>query len=663
MRTYRRCFVIMPFGRKSTPDGVIVDFDTVYQELLKPAIIEADLMPHRADADRRGGSIHADMFQELLLAEFVVADLTLDNPNVWYEIGVRHALRAGGTVLVYALRDRLPFDICGQRMQRYTLKDGALDPRHLADERTAITATIKATLGAWRGRRASPVYQELPSLKEPDWKTLKVGNVNEYWQALDDWRSRIAVARAKKRPADILVLAEEMPNATLELEALRAAADALKAVNRPDYALQVIDRALKVDPDDVKALQLRGSMLGRLGRFAEARELLLRLAQKQQDGETLGLLGRTLKDDWRRSWMAESDITSDARAAALKAEGMLHAAATAYVDAFRAAPADYYPGINAVTLGRLWEDLTGRQFDPPLDMLSAGVRWAVMAAPGWRKSFWSLATIAELDLAAPSPAAKTAYSNACAVAIADRDWWALDSARQQLHLLHKLEFKRAIVEEALLAFDDAEKNLAHLHDAKTDDGSKVILFSGHMVDDPAVRGAGKEKEPRFPAEKADAAKARIEAALDELGAKQGDLGICGGACGGDLLFAAACLDRRMRVELRLARIRTKFMVESVTFADKDRRWEKAFLKVTADARVRVYEMPVELGPTPDGISVHDRCNRWILHTALSMGPDRVSFLALWDGRDGDGRGGTQHMVDLVREATGRQPLIIDPHEL
>src|SRR5580700_8963739 len=85
------------------------------------------LVSHHADADRRGGSIHLDMFQDLLLAEFVVADLTLDNPNVWYEIGVRHALRAGGAVLTFALRDRLPFDIAGQRMQRYTLKGGRLD--------------------------------------------------------------------------------------------------------------------------------------------------------------------------------------------------------------------------------------------------------------------------------------------------------------------------------------------------------------------------------------------------------------------------------------------------------------------------------------------------------------------------------------------------------
>ena len=121
MPSIQRAFVVMPFGQKKGPDGVEIDCDAVYRDLLEPAISAAGLAPHRADADRRGGSIHLDMFQDLLLAEFVVADLTLDNPNVWYEIGVRHALRAGGSVLMYALRERLPFDIAGQRMQRYTL--------------------------------------------------------------------------------------------------------------------------------------------------------------------------------------------------------------------------------------------------------------------------------------------------------------------------------------------------------------------------------------------------------------------------------------------------------------------------------------------------------------------------------------------------------------
>ena len=48
----------------------------------------------RADEEIRAGDIKTDMFQELLVADLVVADLTIDNPNVWYELGVRHALRA-----------------------------------------------------------------------------------------------------------------------------------------------------------------------------------------------------------------------------------------------------------------------------------------------------------------------------------------------------------------------------------------------------------------------------------------------------------------------------------------------------------------------------------------------------------------------------------------
>jgi hypothetical protein len=233
MPSIRRAFVVMPFGKKKAPDGIEIDFDAIYADLLAPAIGAAGLAPHRADADRRGGSIHLDMFQDLLLAEFVVADLTLDNPNVWYEIGVRHALRSGGTVLTYALRDRLPFDIAGQRMQRYTLKDGMLDPDRVAAEQNALREAVKATLGAWQGRRASPVYQQLPFLREPDWKTLKIGDINEYWQALERWQSRINVAKRKQRPGDILVLAEETPNSILEFEALRAAADALLKLQRP----------------------------------------------------------------------------------------------------------------------------------------------------------------------------------------------------------------------------------------------------------------------------------------------------------------------------------------------------------------------------------------------------------------------------------------------
>jgi hypothetical protein len=85
--------------------------------------------------------------------------------------------------------------------------------------------------------------------------------------------------------------------------------------------------------------------------------------------------------------------------------------------------------------------------------------------------------------------------------------------------------------------------------------------------------------------------------------------------------------------------------------------------VTSNPATLVLTMPYELGPAPEGVDIHDRCNRWILNSGLSRGLNRLSFVTLWDGALGDGPGGTEDMVELVRKLTGRQPIIIDPKTL
>jgi len=101
----------------------------------------------------------------------------------------------------------------------------------------------------------------------------------------------------------------------------------------------------------------------------------------------------------------------------------------------------------------------------------------------------------------------------------------------------------------------------------------------------------------------------------------------------------------------------------VTFADPDHRWENSFMRVKENPATTLFVMPDELGPAPEEVSVHDRCNRWILYSALSQGLSKASFVTLWNGEAGDGPGGTKHMVELVRKLTGRQPEIIDPAAL
>src|SRR5258705_13506932 len=107
-------FVAMPFGVKEN-----IDFNRVYDELIRPALEGAGFEVFRADEEMRPGEIRKDMFQELLLADLVVVDLSIDNPNVWYELGVRHGLRKRGVVQIGCRSNRLPFDVITDRTLRY----------------------------------------------------------------------------------------------------------------------------------------------------------------------------------------------------------------------------------------------------------------------------------------------------------------------------------------------------------------------------------------------------------------------------------------------------------------------------------------------------------------------------------------------------------------
>src|SRR5215212_3341985 len=115
-------FVAMPYRIK---EGI--DFDRVYNDFIKPVLMEEGYEVFRADEEQRAGEIRTDMFQELLLADLVVVDISIDNPNVWYELGVRHALRARGIIQIKCKREYMPFDVYTDRTLTYHIKDGVPD--------------------------------------------------------------------------------------------------------------------------------------------------------------------------------------------------------------------------------------------------------------------------------------------------------------------------------------------------------------------------------------------------------------------------------------------------------------------------------------------------------------------------------------------------------
>ena len=182
-----------------------------------------------------------------------------------------------------------------------------------------------------------------------------------------------------------------------------------------------------------------------------------------------------------------------------------------------------------------------------------------------------------------------------------------------------------------------------MSDTRPEPPRMVALFSGHMIDAP---GRG---NPRFPPDKEPIAARAIAEALADLGIGPADLAICGGACGGDLLFAEAALARGAALELYIPLDEPTFLQKSVDFADRD--WRARYFAAKAPAVLHV--APSELGPIREGEDAYERNNRWMLGSALRFGANAVDFICLWNGEEGGGPGGTRHMMDTVRDRGGR----------
>ncbi|MBI4001548.1 MAG: DUF4071 domain-containing protein [Nitrospira defluvii] len=482
-------FVAMPFGVKQDSQGNEIDFNRVYAELIKPALEATGLEPFRADQELRAGDIRTDMFQELLIADLVVADLTLDNPNVWYELGVRHALRARGVVLICGGRVTTAFDLYTDRKLRYSIKNKGPDAATVEQDKKNLINMVKTTMESWHGRKVSPVYQLMPNLQEPDWKSLRIGNVQEFWQQHEAWEGRIALARKAGQIGDVLVLADEAPIAAFRAEAWIKAGEALRKAERFGFALEQLERGLAVEPHNLKGLREQGICLQRLALAGRPGHSLDRARAHYHkvlelcplDPETWALLGRVDKDAWVAAWRRPGKTPAQWREEAAEEDALLRAAIDSYATAYRRNPSHYYSGINALTLMHLHRHLINDpRYDREMNTMAGAVRFAAEYEPDEQQLFWSKMTLGDLEVLVGQPdATKAAYKEA--LANNDKDWFALNSSRAQLQLLKDLGFRLENVEAGIAVFDRAMQKLAKPEDWQP---REVLLFSGHMIDAP-----------------------------------------------------------------------------------------------------------------------------------------------------------------------------------
>ena len=147
----------MPFGEKKDPGGKKIDFDKIYNYLIKPSVEQVkDLSCIRCDEIEEPGIIHKKMLEHIYRADVAVVDITTLNPNVFYELGVRHALADQVTVIIKRKGTNIPFNINALNSIEY-------DPNDLESiEKTKKKIVSFIQNGLQTRKVDSPVHESLP---------------------------------------------------------------------------------------------------------------------------------------------------------------------------------------------------------------------------------------------------------------------------------------------------------------------------------------------------------------------------------------------------------------------------------------------------------------------------------------------------------------------
>lgn len=408
----------MPFKMKPGPSGRIIDFDAVYRELIKPAIERAGLDPIRADEEVAGGIIHKPMFERLILCPYAVADLTTANANVFYELGLRHAVRPASTVLVLAQgAGQLPFDVAPLRGLPYALgPDGK--PSAATKDGEALTGRLRE---ARAGATDSPLFQLVEGF--PDIQRLKTDVFRDRVTYSEAAKRRLAAARKAGVAAVRAVEASLGTVADTDAAVVVDLFLSYRAVRAWDDMVALVEKMSRPLAATVLVQEQLGLALNRAGRGDEAEQVLTDLlARRGPSSETLGILGRIYKDRWEASLKAGQPI---------QARGFLIKAIDAYLRGFETDWRDAYPGVNAITLMEVREPP-----DPRHERLIPVVRYAAerRIAAG-KPDYWDHATRLEVAvLGKDEPGAIEALADALAVT---REPWEAETTARNLRLIRE----------------------------------------------------------------------------------------------------------------------------------------------------------------------------------------------------------------------------------
>jgi hypothetical protein len=408
----RRAFVAMPFGEKLYKRRK-VNCDGTFDKVIVPMLEDADLAWDREDRRLDAGIIHVGMIERLGNAHIVVVDTITQNPNVFYELGLRHAFADRTTVLLGPKGTSPPFDTRFIRHFSYSLAGTAISDREALEAIRTLQPFFDPGHLEQAGRD-SPVFEFFELSARPPLTRLQLrGGGGEAPRMLAELHSRVDRAADQGDTEELDRLAREIPGLPLHPsergQLLLAVGIALRENRQPKRAVDVLS-ALAYDPEDghyelwaqqlAMALRRQGEeALAREGRDPEplwekAQGLLDGVLAIDNDPETCGIAGGLAK---QRAARALIDGQRELGAA------HLGKAARLYLDGIEADPANYYAGLNAVTTLRVLAQRLGgsaEQLQLARELLPVALFSARTAVKHDPDDFWAVVSVAELVLTA-----------------------------------------------------------------------------------------------------------------------------------------------------------------------------------------------------------------------------------------------------------------------
>jgi tetratricopeptide (TPR) repeat protein len=428
----------MPFGEKRDNSGVLIDFDSVYVNLIYPAIEDAGLKPIRADEEKTGGIIHKPMFERLILCEYAVVDLTTANPNVFYELGVRHAVRPYSTVLLYAQGTKqLPFDIAPLRAIPYKLDLSGKPAQQINDKTKEIIK--RRLIEAQNPNTDSPIFQLVEGF--PDIQHIKTDVFRERVNYSENLKKQLAQIRREKNIIDLKNLVLSLKN--IKNQEAGVIVDiflSYRALAKTKEEWEEMAEFVTLMPEPLSSTTLVQEQyafaLNRAGHSEEAEKILLSLIEKKgPSSETYGILGRVYKDRWEKVYKKEGKETDEDDEFHVS-DAYLDQAIDAYLKGFESDSRDTYPGINAVTLMEIKRNPDPRRMD-----LIPVVKYSVQRKiANGKADYWDYATLLELAILAKD---KEASFNYLSKALSHmREQWEAETTLRNLLTIRKAREKR-----------------------------------------------------------------------------------------------------------------------------------------------------------------------------------------------------------------------------